>query len=136
MSGAALAVAAVAAVVGTGYAIHSGEQQKAAQSKAQEQAKQAAAEQAKIAREAAAKQEEAANAQNAIAKSQLDLAKKNAQQQEEQINRANAKSPDIAGMLSANQNAAKGGQSGTMLTGPQGVDPNSLNLGKNTLLGS
>jgi len=30
---------------------------------------------------------------------------------------------------------AAGGQSGTMLTGPQGIDPQQLALGKNTLLG-
>jgi len=33
------------------------------------------------------------------------------------------------------QAAARSSQSGTMLTGPQGVDQNSLTLGKNTLLG-
>jgi hypothetical protein len=38
-------------------------------------------------------------------------------------------------MLSNNQAQAKGGESGTMLTGSAGVDPASLNLGKNTLLG-
>ena len=31
--------------------------------------------------------------------------------------------------------AGKAGQSGTMLTGPQGVDPSSLLLGKSSLLG-
>lgn len=50
-------------------------------------------------------------------------------------NKANAKSPDVAGLSSSNALNAKGGQSGTMLTGPQGVDPMSLLLGKKTLLG-
>lgn len=57
-------------------------------------------------------------------------------QAEQEINRKNAKSPDTAALLSQNQQDAAGGSSTTtMLTGPQGVDPNSLMLGKNTLLG-
>ena len=54
---------------------------------------------------------------------------------DEANNRANAKSPDSAALMSANMLAAKGGQSGTMLTGPQGIDPGSLTLGKTSLLG-
>ena len=50
-------------------------------------------------------------------------------------NRANGKQPDINAMSSANSMAAKGGIGGTMLTGPQGVDPKTLLLGKTTLLG-
>ena len=50
-------------------------------------------------------------------------------------NRANGKQPDIMGLSAANSLTAKGGQSGTMLTGPQGVDPKTLLLGKTTLLG-
>jgi hypothetical protein len=50
-------------------------------------------------------------------------------------NRANPKRPDLAAMLTGNAAAAKGGQSGTMLTGPAGVDPNALALSKTTLLG-
>jgi hypothetical protein len=33
------------------------------------------------------------------------------------------------------QMASGSGASGTMLTGPQGIDPQQLALGKNTLLG-
>lgn len=51
-------------------------------------------------------------------------------------NAATAKKPNLATLLGANQAAAKGGVSGTMLTGPAGIDPNTLQLGKNTLLGS
>lgn len=50
-------------------------------------------------------------------------------------NRANGKKPNVAGLMSENAMAAKGGISGTMLTGPGGVDPNELKLGKSTLLG-
>lgn len=50
--------------------------------------------------------------------------------------RGQARAPDVGAMLAGNQQAAKGGGSSTMLTGPGGVDPSSLNLGRNTLLGS
>jgi len=68
-----------------------------------------------------------------------DAAKANAlenqKQADEANNRANAKTPDSAAAMAANVLAGKAGQSGTMLTGPQGVDPTSLTLGKSTLLG-
>lgn len=62
-------------------------------------------------------------------------------------NQANAQGPDTAAiearnMINANAGpngpagGAKGGGGATMLSGPTGVDPASLNLGKNTLLGS
>lgn len=50
-------------------------------------------------------------------------------------NKANQKRPDGNALLSSNAAAAKGGQSGTMLTGPGGIDPSVLQLGKTTLLG-
>jgi hypothetical protein len=50
-------------------------------------------------------------------------------------NRANPKRPNAGALLAANQQSALAGQSGTMLTGPAGVDPLALQLGKNTLLG-
>jgi uncharacterized protein (DUF2345 family) len=95
--------AAVAAVVGTGYAVYSGERAASAQADAAHKAEQ--------------------------------NAKVQADQADQAVNRANGKKSDIGAMLAANQQAAKGGQSGTMLTGPAGIDPNVLNLGKNTLLG-
>ena len=95
--------AAIAAVVGTGYSIYSGEQNRAAQ------------------KDAAAKAE--ANA------------KKTQEQAEEQTNAANKKSADSASALSSAQQNAKGGASGTMLTGASGVDSSQLTLGKSTLLG-
>jgi hypothetical protein len=48
------------------------------------------------------------------------------------INQANKKAPDTSALLAS---AAKSGVGGTMLTGPQGVDPNQLALAKNSLLG-
>lgn len=78
------------------------------------------------------KQRSAGNKANDLAKAN---ALKNQQASDEANNRANAKSPDTAAMLSANMLAGKTGQSGTMLTGTQGVDPTTLTLGKTTLLG-
>lgn len=71
----------------------------------------------------AAKQAESAAKDNA-AKAELDMA------------RRNAKQPDAAGLLASNQqNGDASGDITTMLTGPGGVDPQSLALGKSTLLG-
>ncbi|WP_369952277.1 hypothetical protein [Ralstonia syzygii] len=76
-----------------------------------------------------------AGRQREAAQQAQDAAAKQADQADQANNRANAKSPDVGAMLSANQQAAKGGMSGTMLTGPTGVDPSQLSLGKSTLLG-
>lgn len=54
---------------------------------------------------------------------------------EQANNKANQKRPDVAGALSSALMSGKAGASGTMLTGPGGVDPNALQLGKSTLLG-
>ena len=63
-------------------------------------------------------------------------AKKQEKAADEATNRANQKRTDTGAVLDAASQSGKAGASGTMLTGPQGVDPNMLNLGKNTLLGS
>jgi hypothetical protein len=67
-------------------------------------------------------------------------AQTNAQKQEkvadEATNRANTKRPGTGAALESATQAGKAGASGTILTGPQGIDPAALNLGKNTLLGS
>lgn len=65
----------------------------------------------------------------------LTVAKEQAVKADEAVNRANSKNPNLQGLLSENRMAAKGGVGGTMLTGPEGVDQDSLLLGKNTLLG-
>lgn len=100
-------VAAYASIAGAGYAIASGVDSSRKQGHAQQQAVQQAVQRAK----------------------KLD------KQSEIATNRANQKKPNSNAILSRAQQAGKGGQSGTMLTGSQGVDPNSLSLGKNTLLG-
>lgn len=63
-------------------------------------------------------------------------ADKQAAQQDQAFNRANQKTPDVASILAGAQQSAKAGGGGTMLTGPQGIDPSALALQKNTLLGS
>lgn len=62
-------------------------------------------------------------------------AEKQAVQAEREFNRSNAKKPNAGAALAANQQAALAGNAGTMLTGPGGVDPSTLQIGKNTLLG-
>ena len=52
------------------------------------------------------------------------------------MNRANQQQPNVAGIMEAASAASSGGAAGTMLTGPTGVDPNALALGKSSLLGS
>lgn len=79
---------------------------------------------------------QAADAQTRASETATANATKAADQADQANNRANGKQPDIATMSSSNQLAAKGGVGGTMLTGPQGIDPKSLLLGKTTLLGS
>lgn len=87
--------------------------------------------------DAMASQQTAANQAVAAAEKQATESVKATQSLADQLyNKQNAKAPDAAAMLSANTQAAKGGASSTMLTGPQGVDMSSLNLGKNTLLGA
>lgn len=65
----------------------------------------------------------------------IKQAKETATAAEEANNKANQKRANTSALLSSNQMAAKGGQAGTMLTGPSGVAPNTLQLGKTTLLG-
>lgn len=77
--------------------------------------------------------------QKDAAKSAQQQAQANADKQEkaadQATNRANQKRPDTGAILDAATQAGKGGASGTMLTGAQGIDPSMLSLGKNTLLG-
>lgn len=79
--------------------------------------------------------ERAADEQAAARKQAKANALKQEKAAEEANNRANQKRPDTASILDAAMQAGKGGQSSTMLTGPMGVDPGALTLGKNTLLG-
>lgn len=79
--------------------------------------------------------EKAASAQKDAQEQAKQQAEKQAQAADQALNQANQKKPDTSAILSAAQQSGKSGQSGTMLTGSQGVDPTSLTLGKSTLLG-
>ena len=79
--------------------------------------------------ERAAKKQDAAQAQA------LQQSQKAARQADIANNKANQKRANPASALDAAKQAGKAGQSGTLLTGSQGVDPSTLSLGKSTLLG-
>lgn len=79
--------------------------------------------------------ERASSAQKDAQEQSKQQAEKQAEAADQALNQANQKKPDTSAILSAAQQSGKSGQSGTMLTGSQGVDPTSLTLGKSTLLG-
>ena len=106
----AAAVGAGAAAAGVGISAAAAMQGQAAQQDAMRQQKKAQAQ----ATQAAASQQ---------------------RQSEMAINAANRRSPDVSSIMAGASKAASGGPSGTMLTGPAGVDPNSLALGRSSLLG-
>lgn len=111
----AMAIASIAsAAVGAGslaYGIKSGQDASDAQSAALKRQTQA---QQKAEGQALSTERQSAIAQNA----------------------ANMKTPDIASILARAAQMSKGGVGGTMLTGASGIDTSSLNLGKQSLLGS
>lgn len=49
---------------------------------------------------------------------------------------ANRQTPNVAAILARAAQMGNNGLSSTMLTGPAGVNPGGLNLGKSTMLGS
>jgi hypothetical protein len=102
------AAGAAAAAAGTGYAISAGESGK----KAQQQA---------MAEQRTAQQAAAAQARSQQRQSQQAMAA------------ATRAQPDVAGIMQ--QAGAEGGPTTTMLTGPMGVNPQDLQLGRQTLLG-
>ena len=106
----AVTAIATAAVVGVGYSIYSGEKQQ------QQQKKQL-------------KLQEQANVEA------KETAKKEADRADVEMNRANRKKADVAAVKSKEDQSALSGPAGTMLTGNQGVNPDDLKLGGNTLLG-
>ena len=106
----AAVVAASAAVAGTAYSVVAGEDAKKQQKKAMESQERAQAQQ---------------------------LAQTQAQQRRSEMamNAANRRTPDVGGIMERAGQQAAGGPSATMLTGPGGVDPTQLSLGRSTLLG-
>lgn len=104
-------VGAGAAVGGTAYGVYNGQKQQGVQKKA-------------LAQQTQAQQEAEANSLSAERKSELAQ------------NAASQTAPNVASILAKAATMGNNGLSSTMLTGPGGVNPGALNLGKNTLLGS
>jgi len=104
------AAGAAAAAAGTGYAIYAGEQGKKSQ-------------------QAAMRQQEAAQAQAAA------QARSQTRKSQQAMAAANRVEPSVEGIMQAAQESAQGGPSATMLTGPMGVNPQDLQLGRTSLLG-
>lgn len=77
-----------------------------------------------------------ANAAKSATEQATQAAQQQATQADQAFNKANAKQPNTAALADANIGAAAGGAGSTTLTGPLGVDPTTLSLGKQTLLGS
>jgi hypothetical protein len=102
--------AAAATAAGTGYAIASGE-------------------------DAKKKQAQALSRQESAQTQAVNAAEGQRKKSEMAINQANRQTPNVAGIMESASASAAGGPSGTMLTGPTGVNPNALSLGKSTLLG-
>ena len=94
-----------------GYQVYAGEKQKASQQKQLAMQKQA----------------------NIDAKQEAKQAKDRA---DIEYNRANRQTTDVGAITDESKLMGKSGIGGTMLTGNMGIDPNELNLGKKTLLGS
>lgn len=114
------------------------QQQQLAEAQMMEQQKLAQAE--KLAADQLAAQQRAqaasiAQAQSAQAESKA-LMDKQLKAADENMNRSMQKRPDTRRIQDEAAQAGKSGASGTMLTGPQGVDSASLQLGKSTLLGA
>lgn len=99
------------------------------QLEAQQRAQAASISQAQRAQAASIAQAQRAQAESkALMDKQLKAA-------DENMNRATQKRPNTARIVDEAAQAGKAGASGTMLTGPQGVDPGVMQLGKTTLLG-
>ena len=79
--------------------------------------------------------EENKNRQKAAQAQALKNAQNTADQADQAFNAANKKKPNVQGIMDGIALSAQGGQSGTMLTGPMGIDSSKLSLGRSTLLG-
>mgnify|MGYP003118237836 FL=1 len=106
-----MAFTAVVSALGLGYQVYSGEQQRK-----QQERQLAMQRQANIDAKKEAKQ----------AQDRADM----------EYNKANRQTTDVGAITDESKLMGKSGIGGTMLTGNMGIDPNQLNLGKKTLLGS
>jgi transcription initiation factor TFIID subunit TAF12 len=81
------------------------------------------------------KQAEAVRKQEQAQKEAAGQAQAQQRRSQQAMNAANRREPDVSGIMAGAGKAATTGPSSTMLTGPGGVDPTQLSLGRNTLLG-
>ena len=86
--------------------------------------------------QAAAKQKQSLQNQTTATEKAEGQALSTERQNMTATNAANQKTPNIADIMARAAAAAKGGVGSTMLTGPGGVSPGNLTLGKTSLLGS
>jgi len=80
--------------------------------------------------------ERAAKKQEEAQRDAKAAALKAEKQADEQINAANRKTPNTQTIMDRASQMGKSGPASTILTGNKGVDPNTLTLGRNTLLGA
>lgn len=134
MSGAVTAAVVVGAAA-IGSAVYSGEQQKKAankQKKAQEEATRQAEKQAE--QQMRRQEEQMAQQERQMVQSERRVQEQQAKA-EQQTNRARRGNRANAGAAVDGSLASLDGPGSTLLTGAQGVSPDQLQLGKNTLLG-
>lgn len=144
-------VSAAAAIIGTAASIDSAKSAKhQAKVQAEQQAKQleeATRMEAQKLQQAQQLADQQLGAQRAAQSASLAQASKSASESkalmdkqlkasDENMNRALQKRPNTARIQDEAAQAGKAGASGTMLTGSQGVDASTLQLGKSTLLGA
>lgn len=79
--------------------------------------------------------EKQASAQKKAASMQAKTAREQFNRDEQNFNRQNQSKVDMESLLAGESAGLMGDTGGTMITGPQGVDRNKMNLGKSSLLG-
>ena len=133
-------VSAAAALIGAGASIDNAKAAKHQGKLQMEQQQKDLIEAGRINDENIAAQERINNqnlaAASAAAAESKALMEKQLKSADESMNRSNQKRPNTSRIVDEASQAGRAGSSGTMLTGSQGVDPGSLQLGRSTLLGA
>lgn len=79
--------------------------------------------------------EKQSKAQKQAAQMQAKTAREQFNRDEQNFNRQNQNQVDMESLLAGESTGLSGSLGSTMITGPQGVDRNQMNLGKSSLLG-
>ena len=135
------AVPIIAAVIGAGTAIYGADKLEDAQKKAEQRAARGA--QANIQRASdhqrgllQRQQIGKFNEEYKKIRDEVAAAPEKSRQMQQSMQSQAAMPASAAGAISKYQQQSKAGQSGTLLSGPTGVDPATFTLGKSTLLGA